>query len=142
MNNDAPDQAHPGAERDRRAPVLAGCRLALQSAGFRTSHERMPAFADQRFDALQPDDRLRVHRLLRRLAAQWIGAHGPSHRALVAEVRVVDSTLRVDVFTDPPLDDPELWIALVESFEQGVATRWAIDRRRSSGVWFEYAGRT
>jgi hypothetical protein len=141
MNQDPPDQAHPGTERDRRAPIVAGCRLVLQSSGFRRSQERLPEFDDQRLEALQPDDRVRVQRLLRRLAAQWIGAHGPSHRALVAEVRLADSTLRVDVFTDPPLDDPELWIGLIESFEQGVATRWAIDRRRSSGVWLEYLGR-
>lgn len=96
---------------------------------------------DEQLETLDPDNRKQVRHLLGRLAAQWIGSYGPSHRILVAEVAVTEAMLRVDVSSDPPMDDPDFWEELVRSFREGLASRWAIDRRRSSGVWFGYLSR-
>jgi hypothetical protein len=42
------------------------------------------------------------------------------------------------VFSDPPADDPVLWEELaVPLARDSEPMRWALDRRRSSGVWFE-----
>jgi hypothetical protein len=89
-------------------------------------------------EQLDPQDRRRVRVLVARLAAQWIGEQGPSHRTLVGEVATNGSTLRVDVFSDPPIDDPALWEELaVPLARDSEPRRWALDRRRASGVWFE-----
>ena len=64
---------------------------------------------EEGLEQLDAQDRRQVRVLVARLAAQWIGEQGPSHRTLVGEVATNGSMLRIDVFTDPPADDPALW---------------------------------
>jgi len=88
-------------------------------------------------EQLGEHDRRQVRVLVARLAAQWIGEHGPSHRTVVGEVAQDDSSLRVDVFSEPPIEDPQLWEMLAAPLARdSLALRWALDRRRPGGVWF------
>jgi hypothetical protein len=119
---------------ERRAPTIASCRIPLQSAGFSNNVGRL----EEGLEKLDEQDRRQVRVLVARLAAQWIGEQGPSHRTLVGEVAMNGSMLRVDVYSDPPIDDPVLWEELAVPLARDSQPRsWAIDRRRSSGVWFE-----
>lgn len=119
---------------ERRAPTVASCRIPLQSAGFSNNVRSL----EEGLEQLDAQDRRQVRVLVARLAAQWIGEQGPSHRTMVGEVATNGSMLRVDVFSDPPIDDPVLWEELaVPLANDSQPRRWAIDRRRSSGVWFE-----
>ncbi len=106
--------------------------MDLQAVGFREQVKRL----DEGLGSLGPHAQRQVRTLVREMAALWIGDHGPSHRTLVAEVAVDPSALRVDVFSDPPTEDPEFWTALVRPHLDEFVTRWEIDRRRSSGLWF------
>ena len=120
--------------RERRAPIVGSCRIQLQSTGFSSNVRRL----EEGLEQLDAQDRRQVRVLVARLAAQWIGEQGPSHRTLVGEVATNGSMLRIDVFTDPPADDPALWEELaVPLARDSEPMRWALDRRRSSGVWFE-----
>lgn len=107
--------------------------MALQAQTFREAVSRFEA----QLGELDSRDRRMVRLLVSRLAAQWLGLHGSSHRTLVAEVALRDSTLRVDVFSDPPTEDPEFWEDLISRHLEDVVTPWALDRRKASGVWFE-----
>jgi len=122
------------AGHERRAPIVGSCRIPLQSAGFSSNVRHL----EDGLERLDDQDRRQVRVLIARLAAQWIGEQGPSHRTLVGEVAMGGSMLRVDVFSDPPIDDPVLWEELaVPLARDSQPAKWALDRRRSSGVWFE-----
>jgi hypothetical protein len=119
-------------ETERRIPTVASCEMSLQAHGFR---ERVLAI-DGQLDRLQPTDRRLVRIALGRLAAQWIGLHGPSHRVLIGEVAVDEDSVRVDIFSEPETPDPEFWDALISRLAEEPIRSWALDRRRASaGVW-------
>ncbi len=109
--------------------------MELQPQGFRQSSLHL----EEGLERLDRGDRRQVRTVVARLAAQWIGEHGPSHRTLVGEVANTDSTLRLDVFSEPPLEDPRFWSSLVETQIGPRFEHWELDRRRASGVWFELA---
>lgn len=118
---------------ERRAPVAARARTALQALGLGKELER---FAGS-LRALEPADRRPAYELARWLAANWIGHHGPSHRSLVFELVPAGDSLRALVFCDPELADPEFWTDLVTGAPPELVSSWAHDRRGSAGVWFE-----
>jgi hypothetical protein len=122
-----------GRESERRAPVLARGRTALQALGLGEELERFGAT----LRGLEPRDRRPVYELVRWLAANWIGNHGPSHRSLMIEAAPRENSLRALVYTDPELDDPGFWRDLVEGAPPELVRSWAHDRRGSSGLWFE-----
>ncbi len=109
--------------------------MALQAQRF-AEHLRS---VEAQLGGLAPPDRRQARILVGQMAAQWIGEHGPSHRMLVAEVALGASNLRVDISSDPPVDDPDFWEALVSPRIEDLVGRWRIDRRRSSGLWLELA---
>ncbi len=130
-----------GAE-ERRAPVLARARTALQAVGFRQQLEQLAGA----LTALEPRDRRPVYEIARWIAANWIGQHGPSHRFLVVEASPSESRLRMLVYSDPELDDPRFWeqlvaggpAELIDSWTPTeLITSWEHDRRGSSGIWFD-----
>lgn len=135
MSGERMGQAGWGTERDRRAPTVARCEMALQAQRYR---EQLRSVEEQ-LDGLDSPDRRRTRILVGQLAAQWIGEHGPSHRTLVAEIALGASTLRVDISSDPAVDDPGFWEALVSPRIEDLVGDWGIDRRRSSGLWLELA---
>jgi hypothetical protein len=108
--------------------------MALQAHGFR---EELLAVEPQ-LDRLEPADRSLARVALGRLAAKWIGLHGPSHRTLIGDVALADGTVRVDIHSDPETADPEFWDELIRHEAEHPITTWALDRRReSAGVWAE-----
>lgn len=121
-----------GAETERRMPTVDSCSMALQAHGFR---QELLGIEPQ-LDHLNPEDRGLVRVALGRLAAKWIGLHGPSHRVLIGEVAVGGEAVRVDIHSDPETADPEFWDELIRSEEERPITSWGLDRRRqSAGVW-------
>jgi len=121
-----------GAESERRMPTVDSCSMALQAHGFR---EELLGIEPQ-LDQLEPEDRGLARVALGRLAAKWIGLHGPSHRVLIGEVAVGDEAVRVDIYSDPETADPEFWDELIRREDERPITSWALDRRRqSAGVW-------
>lgn len=126
----------PAAEQERRIPTVASCQMPLQAQGFR---DQVLAIEPQ-LEGLDPQDSRLVRLAVGRLAAQWIGLHGPSHRMLVGEVALGEGTLRVDVHSDPETLDAEFWDELVRREADEPIKAWGLDRRRqSSGVWTEFA---
>lgn len=109
--------------------------MALQPLRFREQLRKV----EEQLEALDAPDRRQARILFGQVAAQWIGEHGPSHRTLVAQVALGASTVRVDVASDPPVDDPDFWEGLVSPRVEELAGRWGIDRRSSSGIWLELA---
>ena len=123
-----------GDGRERRIPTVGSCKMELQAHGFR---EELLGVEPQ-LDRLEPADRGLVRVALGRLAAKWIGLHGPSHRTLIGEVALADGTVRVDIHSDPETADPEFWDELIRHEAEHPITTWALDRRRdSAGVWAE-----
>ena len=110
-------------------------QMALQAHGFR---EELLGIEPQ-LDRLEPEDRGLVRVALGRLAAKWIGLHGPSHRVLIGEVALGDGTLRVDIHSDPGDRRPRV-LGRADP-PRGRASRsrpGPLDRRReSAGVWAE-----
>lgn len=132
---DTADPAGLESTRERRAPILARYETTLQARHFRSEMQRL----GRQLEQLAPRDRRPVYALVRWLASNWIGLHGPSHRTLITEVASSDSKLRVAVFSDPSLRDPEFWSELVSGSPPDLFQAWAHDRRDGSGVWFELA---
>ncbi len=124
-----------GGGRERRAPIVASSRMGLHSKEFR---EEVAAF-EAGLAELDSRDRRMVRILVVQLAGHWIEKHGSSERTLIAEVALRGSTMRVDVYTDPPIEDQRFWEELVSRYLEDTVTPWALDRRRTSGVWFELA---
>ncbi len=127
---------------ERRAPVLARAQTTLQAVGFREQLEQLAGA----LAGLEPRDRRPVYEITRWIAANWIGQHGPSHRSLVVEASPSGSRLRMLVYSDPELDDPQFWEQLVEGAPAELIdswtpaeliTSWEHDRRGSSGIWFD-----
>ena len=118
---------------ERRTTVVARGSTALQALGLGKELERFATTLRE----LEPADRRPVYELVRWIAANWIGHHGPSHRNLVIEVAPAEAALRALVFSDPELADPEFWAELVEDGPPEVISSWAYDRRGSAGIWFE-----
>jgi hypothetical protein len=124
--------AEPGVEQERRIPIVDSCQMALQAHGFR---EELLGIDDQ-LDHLDPTDRSLVRVAVGRLAAKWIGLHGPSHRVLIGEAALHDDTVRVDIHSEPETTDPEFWDELIRNEVERPIVSWALDRRRdSTGVW-------
>ena len=132
-SGDTVDPASVEAERDRRAPVLAKYETTLQARHFRSEMQRL----GRQLQQLDPEDRRPVFALVRWLASTWIGLHGPSHRCLITEVAPTGSSLRVAVYSEPTLGDPEFWTELVGGSPPDLFRSWAHDRRAGSGLWFE-----
>jgi hypothetical protein len=109
--------------------------MALQPQQFREQLRSV----DEQLEGLDAADRRQARILFGQVAAQWIGEHGPSHRTLVAQVALGASTVRVDIASDPPVDDPGFWETLISPRIEDLAGRWGIDRRSSSGIWLELA---
>lgn len=108
--------------------------MALQGLGFREQMEHLA----EALEPLPPADRRPVYELVRWIAGEWIGNHGPSHRALVIEVAADEAGLRMLICCDPDLEDQEaFWPALVAGAPPYLVRRWALDRRDSAGAWFE-----
>ena len=106
--------------------------MALQAHGFR---EQLLAIEPQ-LDRLEPADRGLVRVAVGRLAAKWIGLHGPSHRVLIGEAALGEDTVRVDIHSEPETSDPEFWDELIRNEVEHPISSWALDRRRgSAGVW-------
>jgi hypothetical protein len=118
---------------ERRTAVAARGTIALQALGLGKELER---FAEA-LSGLEPADGRAVYELVRWIAANWIGHHGPSHRNLTIEVAPTDTDLRALIFTDPELADQEFWSELVEGAPAELISSWAHDRRGSAGIWFE-----
>jgi hypothetical protein len=124
--------AEPGVEQERRIPIVDSCQMALQAHGFR---DELLGIDDQ-LDHLDPTDRSLVRVAVGRLAAKWIGLHGPSHRVLIGEAALHDDTVRVDIHSEPETTDPEFWDELIRNEVERPIVSWALDRRRdSTGVW-------
>ncbi len=125
-----------GAEHERRIPKIASCEMPLQAHGFR---DQVLAIEPQ-LEGLDPKDSRLVRVAVGRLAAQWIGLHGPSHRILIGEVALGDEILRVDVHSDPETVDAEFWDELIRREADEPIKSWELDRRRHyAGVWTELA---
>jgi hypothetical protein len=106
--------------------------MALQAHGFR---EGLLAIEPQ-LERLDPPDRSLVRVAVGRLAAKWIGLHGPSHRILIGEAALHENAVRVDIHSDPETTDPEFWDELIRNEVEQPIVSWALDRRRdSTGVW-------
>ena len=124
--------AEPGVEQERRIPIVDSCEMALQAHGFR---EELLGLEDQ-LDRLDPADRSLVRVAIGRLAAKWIGLHGPSHRVLIGEAALHEDAVRVDIHSEPETSDPEFWDELIRNEVERPIVSWALDRRRdSTGVW-------
>ena len=124
--------AEPGIEQERRIPIVDSCEMALQAHGFR---EELLAIEPQ-LEHMGADDRGLVRVAVGRLAAKWIGLHGPSHRVLVGEAAIGQDTVRVDIHSEPETTDPEFWDELIRNEVERPIVSWALDRRReSAGVW-------
>lgn len=124
--------AEPGVEQERRIPIVDSCEMALQAHGFR---EELLAVEPQ-LEHLDPADRSLVRVAVGRLAAKWIGLHGPSHRILIGEAALHEDTVRVDIHSEPETPDPEFWDELIQNEVERPIVSWALDRRRgSTGVW-------
>jgi hypothetical protein len=119
-------------EDERRISTVDSCEMTLQAHGFR---EQLLAIEPQ-LDHLGPADRSLVRVAVGRLAAKWIGLHGPSHRLLIGEAALDDDTVRVDIHSDPETSDPEFWDELIRNEVEHPISSWALDRRRGfAGVW-------
>ena len=119
-------------QEERRTPTVASCEMPLQAHGFR---EQLLEIEPQLSD-LDPRDRRLVRIAVGRLAAQWIGLHGPSHKLLIGEVAIADDRLRVDIYSDPVTPDPEFWDELVRRQTDEPIRGWDLDRRRASAGVF------
>jgi hypothetical protein len=124
--------AEPGTEQERRIPIVDSCEMALQAHGFR---EELLGIEPQ-LEHMGADDRSLVRVAVGRLAAKWIGLHGPSHRVLIGEAAIGEDTVRVDIHSEPETTDPEFWDELIRNEVERPIVSWALDRRRqSAGVW-------
>ena len=107
--------------------------MGLRSKEFR---EEIVRFEDG-LAGLDSRDRRMVRILVAQLAGHWISEHGSSERILIAEVALRGPTMRVDVHTEPEIEDQRFWEQLIGRYIEDTVTPWALDRRRTSGVWFE-----
>ena len=119
-------------DSERRIPIVDSCEMGLQAHGFR---EQLLGIEPQ-LDRLGPADRGLVRVAVGRLAAKWIGLHGPSHRILIGEAALGDDSVRVDIHSEPATSDPEFWDELIQREVEHPILSWELDRRReSAGVW-------
>jgi hypothetical protein len=106
--------------------------MALQAHGFREELLRL----ESQLEHLNPADRSLVRVAVGRLAAKWIGLHGPSHRILIGEAALHEDSVRVDIHSEPETADAEFWDELIQNEVERPIVSWALDRRRdSAGVW-------
>jgi hypothetical protein len=118
--------------RDRRAPVVARHEIALEPREFR---ERLAGF-ENALEGLDLDVRRQVRLLVGHLMAQWLALEGP-FRTMVLTVEVLPTSVRVDLAAKPEITRHSFWDSLVTPHVEDLVMAWGIDRRRSSGAWFE-----
>ena len=120
--------------KERRAPILARHEVFADPGNLRQLLERV----ESDLDDMGEETRRRVRLLLGALADLWTRQHGlRDEHTMVVDIDRLPDRVRIEAFSHVILPS-RFWRGVGVAVAPGLASRWGVERRHRSGIWFEF----